>query len=483
MPLPDPALVVLVGPSGSGKSTWAAARYRPAEVISSDALRGVVGSGPHDLDASDEAFTLLETIVAARLRRGLTTVVDTLGTDTDRRLGWLALARAAGMPAVAVVLETSDATCRTRNAGREVPVPAPVLAGQLKRHRDHVGRLVDEGWDVVHTVTSDEPAVETTPDPVRRPPEERRTSQGLKVVLQLSRFPWGHDPMAWIGGIASEADRAGFSGLALMDHLIQIPQVDRAWSPIPEPWVTLGAVAGLGTGLELGTLVTPITFRAPGITAKAAATLDALTGGRAFVGVGAGWWGREHAAFGLPFPPARERLDALERGIETMRALWAAGTNAYDGERISLPETTSYPRPTGRIPVVVGGSGERRTLRIAAELGDAINVPSDPETLARKIEVLHAHCAEVGRDPAEVAVTVLDVPVVGRDREDTWSRVERLRGRTSAAAYAERTHAGTGAQQRDRYGALADNGVDTVFVALADLETPEDLDRLAPVLA
>ena len=94
-----------------------------------------------------------------------------------------------------------------------------------------------------------------------------------------------------------------------MDHLIQIPQVDRAWSPIPEPWVTLGALAGLGTGLELGTLVTPVTFRAPGITAKAAATLDALTGGRAFVGVGAGWWEREHAAYGLPFPPARERLD------------------------------------------------------------------------------------------------------------------------------------------------------------------------------
>jgi alkanesulfonate monooxygenase SsuD/methylene tetrahydromethanopterin reductase-like flavin-dependent oxidoreductase (luciferase family)/predicted kinase len=483
MPLPDPALVVLVGPSGSGKSTWAAARYRPAEVVSSDALRGVVGSGPHDLDASDEAFALLETIVAARVRRGLSTVVDTLGTDADRRLGWLRLARDVGMPAVAVVLESSDVTCRTRNATRDVPVPAPVLAAQLKRHREHADRVVDEGWDVVHVLTDDEPRVTTPPPPDPRPSEDRRTSQGLKVVLQLSRFSWGEDPMAWLRGIATEADRAGFAGLAVMDHLIQIPQVDRAWSPIPEPWGTLGAVAGLGTGLELGTLVTPITFRPPGITAKAAATLDALTGGRAFVGVGAGWWEREHAAFGLPFPTVRERLDALAAGIETMRALWAAGTKAYDGERVSLPETTSYPRPAGGIPVIVGGSGERRTLRIAAELGDAVNVPSDPETLARKVEVLHRHCAEVGRDPAEVAVTVLDLPVVGRDREDTWSRVERLRGRVPAAAYAERTHAGTGAQQRDRYGALAETGVDTVFVALADLEGPEDLARLAPVLA
>ena len=134
--------------------------------------------------------------------------------------------------------------------------------------------------------------------------EERRTSQGLKVVLQVSRFPWGEDPLAWLTGVARAADEAGFAGLAVMDHLIQIPQVDRAWSSIPEPWVTLGAVAGLGTGLELGTLVTPVTFRAPGITAKAAATLDALTGGRAFVGVGAGWWEREHAAYGLRLPAA-----------------------------------------------------------------------------------------------------------------------------------------------------------------------------------
>ena len=97
-----------------------------------------------------------------------------------------------------------------------------------------------------------------------------------------------------------------------MDHLIQIPQVDSAWQPIPEPWVTLGLVAGLDTRLALGTLVTPVTFRPAGVTAKAAATLDALTGGRAFLGVGAGWWEREHAAYGLPFPPTAERLDLLE---------------------------------------------------------------------------------------------------------------------------------------------------------------------------
>ncbi|MCW2793980.1 MAG: class flavin-dependent oxidoreductase, partial [Nocardioides sp.] len=136
MRLPDPALVVLVGPSGSGKSTWAAGRYRREEVVSSDDLRGVVGSGRHDLDASHDAFELLERIVAARLGRGLTTVVDTLGHDEPRRLRWLAVARDASLPAVAVVLDVSDAECRRRNTARDRPVPAPVLTAQLERHRE-----------------------------------------------------------------------------------------------------------------------------------------------------------------------------------------------------------------------------------------------------------------------------------------------------------------------------------------------------------
>jgi alkanesulfonate monooxygenase SsuD/methylene tetrahydromethanopterin reductase-like flavin-dependent oxidoreductase (luciferase family) len=302
----------------------------------------------------------------------------------------------------------------------------------------------------------------------------------LRLVVQLSRFPWGEEPLAWLRDMARAADEAGFAGLALMDHLIQIPQVGRAWEPIPEPWVALGALAGLGTGLDIGTLCTPVTFRPAGVTAKAAATLSALTGGRSFLGIGAGWWEREHAAYGLRFPPARERLDELERAIVTMRALWAKGTKAYDGDGVTLPETTGYPRPAGPVPVIVGGSGERRTLRIAARLGDACNLrTTDPDLLRHQVGVLHRHCADVGRDPAEVAVTVLDLPVVGRDRDDTWRRVERHRGRTAAAAYAARTHAGTVADHRDRYAGLAADGVSTVFLATRDLDGPDDLLELA----
>lgn len=471
--------MVLVGAAGAGKSTWAAARFRAEEIVSSDALRGVVGSGPHDLDASADAFDLLERIVAARLGRGLTTVVDTLGLDQARRTAWLAAARAAGLPAVAVLLDTPPDLCRARNRERARPVPAQAITGQL-RTAGTIGTTLDlEGWDVVLRMTETSPAAE--PElPTPAPAPERRSAQGLRFVLQVGRFPWGAEPATWLAGIARAADEAGFAGLAVMDHLIQIPQVGRAWEPIPEPWVTLGAVAGLGTGLRLGTLCTPVTFRQPGITAKAAATLSALTGGRAFLGVGAGWWEREHAAFAMPFPPAPDRLDELEYSIRVMRALWAPGTKPYADHGVFLPETTCYPRPPAPIPVVVGGGGERRTLRIAAELGDACNlVTTDPAVLQHKIDVLRRHCADVGRDPAEVAVTVLDLPVVGRDRDDAWARVERLRGRTAAATFAARTHAGTVAEHRDRHAALAELGVSTVFLTTPDLDGPEAVLELA----
>lgn len=513
--LPDPALVVLVGASGSGKSTWAASRYRAPEIVSSDTLRSVVGSGEADLDASVDAFALLEQIVSARLGRGLTTVVDTLGTDGPRRLGWLGQARAAGLPAVAVVIDTPAAVCRARNARQDRPVPARVLATQLASVSATRTELDAEGWDLVlvtdgsglpdqagapaearpsTTVRTPDPAGASVPAGVSGPavvsgPAAREGAPGATaedrrlhgLVLQLSRFPADGDLLDWLRSMADAAQETGLAGIALMDHLIQIPQVGRAWEPIPEPWVSLGALAASTTTLWLGTLVTPVTFRAPGITAKAAATLSALSGGRAFVGVGAGWWEREHAAYGLPFPAARERLDALEAALETMRALWEPGTKPYAGRRVSLPETTCYPRPIGQIPVVVGGGGPR-SLRVAARLGDGCNVPSSEAGLARAQAYL-AEVARAGRSTEDALVTVLDLPVIGRDRDDVWQRVERLRGRTAAPVFAAQHHAGTVEEHAERVTGLVARGVTTVFVAPPDLATPDDVRVLAPLAA
>lgn len=466
--LPEPALVVLIGASGSGKSHWASELYRAQEIVSSDNLRGIVGSGRHDLDASDDAFRLLDQIVHARLRRGLTTVVDTLGLDPARRTAYRAAA-AGRLPTVAVVFDTPERLCRERNASRDRPVPARTLGLQLSRMREL--DLAGEGWDhVVVVAVEDAPLARPTPAP---PP----TPGDREVILQVSRFPWGDDPSHWLKTVALAADEAGFAGIALMDHLIQIPQVGRAWEPIPEPFTTLGMLAGLDTRLQLGTLCTPVTFRPGGVLAKTVATLDVLTGGRAFVGIGAGWFEREHAAYGLEFPGPSARLDELERAVETMRALWRPGTKAYSGERVVLPETTSYPRPVGAPEIIVGGKGEKRTLRIAAELGDACNLPTT-DVLDHKLAVFDKHRRRSGRD---VAVTVLDLPVIGKDRDDTWERVERLRGNASAAAFAARHHAGSVTQTRDRYETLFDRGVRTIFVSVPDLDGPDRVLDLAGV--
>jgi alkanesulfonate monooxygenase SsuD/methylene tetrahydromethanopterin reductase-like flavin-dependent oxidoreductase (luciferase family)/predicted kinase len=479
----DPAVVVLAGAAGSGKSTWAAEHFRVAEVVSSDALRAAVGSGPSDLDASVEAFALLDQIVSARIRRSLTTVIDTLGLDPERRRYYQRLAREAGLPAVFVIMNTAAAVCRERNRKRDRPVPAPVLTDQIRKIKSLLDAAYDEGWDQILIIegqgTADAPIrVQLTPghdhSPATRP----------RVVLQVSRFPWPEaDPSGWLRDLALTADAIGFDGLALMDHLIQIPQVDRAWEPIPEPWVTLGMLAGLDTSLRLGTLVSPVTFREPGIIAKTVATLDVLSNGRAFCGLGAGWWLREHQAYGLDFPNDRQRLDQLQVCIETLHALWAPGTKAYHGRYVHLPETTCYPRPVSDVPIIVGGSGERRTLRIVAEQADGCNLPSEETALQAKIDILRRHCAAVGRDPESVEITVLDLPVIGTDREDVAVRVERLRGRLPAAVYAARHHAAPAVDHARRYLDLVDLGVDTIFIAPPDLSGADDLDRCAPLLA
>jgi alkanesulfonate monooxygenase SsuD/methylene tetrahydromethanopterin reductase-like flavin-dependent oxidoreductase (luciferase family)/predicted kinase len=480
--LPDPAIVVLAGAAGSGKSTWAAERFRATEVVSSDALRAAVGSGPSDLDASLEAFALLDQIVAARSKRSLMTVIDTLGLDPERRGYYRHLASTAGLPAVLAIMNTAATLCRERNRQRDRPVPAPVLTDQLRK----ISRLVEsaetEGWDQVLIIDQEAPAGARVDEPTLHHDHGPTTEPG--VVLQVSRFPWGEeDPAGWLRELALTADEIGFDGVALMDHLIQIPQVDRAWEPIPEPWVTLGMLAGLDTNLRLGTLVSPVTFREPGIIAKTVATLDVLSNGRAFCGLGAGWWLREHQAYGLDFPSDRQRLDQLQVCIETLRALWAPGTKAYHGRYVHLPETTCYPRPVSDVPIIVGGSGERRTLRIVAEQADGCNLPSDQTALQNKIDILHRHCKAVDRDPESVEITVLDLPVIGTDREDAAVRVERLRGRLPAAVYAARHHAAPAVDHAQRYRELVDLGVATVFIALPDLAGADDLARCAPLLS
>ena len=478
--LPRPTLVVLIGPAGSGKTTWARTHFAANEVVSADALRAMVGSGEADLDASVDAFAVLDAVVAARLRRGLTTVVDTLGLDGPRRRAVVERARAAGLACVAVVFTTALDVCRARNRTRDRPVPAPALRAQHRRTAEI--ELSSDGFDAIRTVDTG-----TTPVPAASPTATSAdpARPSLRFGLQVSAFPWGTDPRGWLRGVARAAEQAGFAALSVMDHLIQIPQVGRAWDPIPEAYVTLGFLAGVTERIHLGPLVTPVTFRAAPLLAKMLASLDAVAPGRVFCGLGAGWFDREHAAYGLPgtvfagdvFPPPRARLDAVEETIGVLRAFWGAGTKPHG----RFAETTCYPRP-GSIPILVGGAGERRTLKIAATLGDGCNLPSTAD-LDRKLAAFRRHAVAAGRPLDDLRITVLDLPIVGADPDDVARLVERHRGRAAATAYAAAHHAGTPDAHVARYTRLAERGVDTVFVSLPHLTGPAEVERFAAIIA
>jgi alkanesulfonate monooxygenase SsuD/methylene tetrahydromethanopterin reductase-like flavin-dependent oxidoreductase (luciferase family)/predicted kinase len=486
--LPRPALVVLVGPSASGKSTWAAGAFAASEIVSSDALRAVVGEADDDLAASADAFALLDAIVEARLRRGLTVVVDTLGLEPGRRQGYVETGRRHGIPVVAVVFETAAETRRAWNAARPRPVRADVLRAQVRQLRRASDDIEAEGFGLV--VRPDlgaplEPAPEagvSSPGPVER-------SGGLRFGLHISRFDWEGGRAALPGHlrrIASEAAEAGFESIWVMDHARQIPQVGRAWEDIPESFTTLGFLAAWSGDMRIGALVAAVTFRNVAHLGKVVATLDVLSGGRAVCGLGAAWFAEEHRAYGWAFPPLRDRYELLEDALDLYPLLWGPGAPAFQGRRIQVPEAACYPRPLQeRIPILVGGSGERRTLRLVAERADACNLRGDPARVRHKLGVLAEHCETADRDPAEIEVTHLSTALAAPSADEVAALAGRLRpGQTPPSRYAASVNAATVDVHVRRFRELHEAGVETAMVRLADLGRDRSaIERFAPVIS
>jgi F420-dependent oxidoreductase-like protein len=489
--LPDPVLVVLVGIAGSGKSTWAATHAAPDQVVSSDRLRAVVGEGEDDLTASADAFDVLDRIVAARLRRHLTTVVDTLGLDPGRRRAYRDAARRHGVPCVAVVVDTPPAEARRRNAARDKRVPADVLRSQATAFAAAVEALPGEGFDDVVTagpVRFVAPAVAAAARRAasRDPAPTSGNRAPLRFGLHLSSFPApGGPPLGErLADVARRAEAAGFDSLWVMDHLRQIPQVGRAWDEMPESVATLAHLASATTTATVGCLVHCVTFRHPGVLAKSLATLDVLSGGRAVCGLGAGWFEAEHAAYGIPFPPARERLDLLEETLQVLPLLWGPGSPSFEGAHLRIPEALAYPRPVGgRIPLLVGGGGEKRTLRLAARYADACNVTGDSATLRRKVAVLREHCADLGRDPAEVEVTHLSTALVAADPAELDGFVGARRPARGHARWTAATNPGTVDDHVLRVRDLAAAGAQHVIVALDGIWNLPVIERFGEVIA
>ncbi len=234
-----------------------------------------------------------------------------------------------------------------------------------------------------------------------------------------------------LADVARAADAGGVSTLTMMDHWFQMESLGGAAAPMLEGYTSLGFLAALTERVELGLLVTGVTYRHPGLLAKIVTTLDVLSGGRALLGLGAAWYEREHAALGVPFPPLGERFERLEETLLICRQLWSEDDGPFEGRHHQLAETVCVPPPLqpGGPRVVVGGSGERRTLRLVAEHADACNLYGfEPAEVRRKLEVLDGHCHDVGRDPAEVARTVLagGDPFSGLDA--FWRRMEAYAG-------------------------------------------------------
>ena len=229
----------------------------------------------------------------------------------------------------------------------------------------------------------------------------------MKFGITIPRFlaPSGDTGIASeLAGIARDADQGGLDSLWVMDHFFQIPVIGEAEEPMLEGYSALAYVAGVTERISLGTLVTGVTYRHPGLLIKTVTSLDVLSGGRAWLGIGAGWYEREHRGLGVPFPPLSERFERLEETLQIAQQMWSGVVGPYEGKHYQLAETLCQPMPlsTPRPRIMIGGGGEQKTLRLVARYADACNLfamPGEDElaTLSHKLDVLRAHCEAEGR--------------------------------------------------------------------------------------
>lgn len=234
----------------------------------------------------------------------------------------------------------------------------------------------------------------------------------MKAGIHVTNFAWpGGPPMIapTLVKIARAADEGGFVHLSLMDHYFQLDGIGGAEAEMLEGYTTLGYLAAVTSRIPLSLLVTGVTYRHPGLLAKIVATLDVLSGGRAELGIGAAWNEREHRGLGVPFPPTAERFDRLEEALRICLQMWSPDDGPFEGTQYQLTETRCIPQPITRPHprITVGGSGERKTLRLVARYADACNLfARTPEEVAHKLDVLRAHCDEARRDVETIAKSI-----------------------------------------------------------------------------
>jgi len=277
--------------------------------------------------------------------------------------------------------------------------------------------------------------------------------------LEINEFDWpggGPEMGRHLAAIGKRAEAAGFHSLWVWDHFIQL----RKWEqPILEGWLMLAYLAAATERIKLGTLVTGVTYRPPAVLVKQATTLDVLSTGRAYLGIGAAWNEREHAAFGVEYGTWTDRFEILEETLQLAHRAWQGETGPFEGKRVQLSEQMDSPPPVQRPhpPILIGGGGERKTLRFVAQYGDATHqTTADPDVMRHKMEVLRRHCDDIGRD---------------------FDQIERFCGLDMSDAAGRRGQTAEPGVLLERTARLAEAGAQGLFFVLPRLADSDSIER------
>ena len=284
----------------------------------------------------------------------------------------------------------------------------------------------------------------------------------MKCGLQVSDFTWPDAPQSigpTFARIARDADQAGMASLWVMDHFFQIRSIGPSEHEMLEGYSALAYAAGVTERITLGTMVTGVTYRHPGLLIKTVTTLDVLSSGRAWLGIGAAWNEEEHRGLGVPFPSTKERFERLEETLQLAHQMWSGDDSAFEGRHHQLerplnsPPALSTPHPR----ILVGGGGEKKTLRLVAQYADACNIfDMGPDAVRAKYDVIRRHCEAVGRDDDDIEKTVLTRVDFAKESDDSIV---------------------------DRVGRLGDVGTQHVIFGVARVWEPGSLDRVPALVA
>ncbi|MDA0184004.1 LLM class F420-dependent oxidoreductase [Solirubrobacter phytolaccae] len=275
--------------------------------------------------------------------------------------------------------------------------------------------------------------------------------------------------------IATAAEESGFSSLSLMDHLHQIGPVGPPENFMFDGNTMLAAIAARTSSIHLGLLVGGVTYRNPALVAKITTTLDIISGGRAVLGLGAAWFEEEHKAYGYAFPPLKTRFEYLEDALNITRAMFTQDVATYAGTHFHVENAFNNPKPIrGDIPILIGGSGERKTLRFVAKYADGSNLFGDVERVKHLLSVLEGHCEDVGRDPAEITKTRMGTVYIAPTHEEAVAKFEPV---LSGAADPERARAsafvGEPSEVAEQVQAYLDAGLDGITITIPDVHDIE----------